>query len=419
MKVLWITNVLLPEVSAALTGDGSIKMSGGWLSAMANALVIENDVDLYVATVCDQFDKVKRIDGEKIHYYLLPRRTKHNRYDKKHEIDWLEIKKDVDPDIVHIHGTEFPYGLSYVNACGTDNVIVSIQGMTSEIVKYCKGGLSNWDILRNITIRDLLLSDSIFSEYRQMKISGNNEIELLKKVKYVIGRTNWDRIHSLSINKTIKYFHNEELLRDPFYDGQWDSKTCIPHSIFVSQLHCPLKGFHFLLPALALLKKDYPDICVYVSGWNIFKGTSFWDSVKQTGYAKYLNRLIKKLDLTYNIKMLGFLDADGIKKQLLKSNVYVCPSTIENSPNSLCEAQILGVPCVASYVGGIPDFMSEASHFMYRFDDWRYLTYLIGSVFKGEYDKSISLRQVALKRHARIDNARLLTNIYKSVLENE
>ena len=39
---------------------------------------------------------------------------------------------------------------------------------------------------------------------------------------------------------------------------------------------------------------------------------------------------------------------------LLDSHLYVYPSLMDNSPNALCEAQLLGVPCIATYVGGIP-----------------------------------------------------------------
>ena len=122
----------------------------------------------------------------------------------------------------------------------------------------------------------------------------------------------------------------------------------------------------------------------------------------------------------YNIRdcvtMIGFLDATGIKNELLNSNVYVCPSSIENSPNSLCEAQILGVPCVAPYVGGIPTIMKNNIENLYRYDDWRYLAFLLAKVFESQNPSTEYVRQEALNRHSQHNNALKLLKIYHSVL---
>ena len=46
------------------------------------------------------------------------------------------------------------------------------------------------------------------------------------------------------------------------------------------------------------------------------------------------------------------------------------PSSIENSPNSLGEAQLLGVPCIASDVGGVTDMIpNKECGIIYRFEE--------------------------------------------------
>ena len=44
---------------------------------------------------------------------------------------------------------------------------------------------------------------------------------------------------------------------------------------------------------------------------------------------------------------------------LLDADLFVHPSYIDNSPNSVCEAQYLGIPVVACYVGGIPSLIEH------------------------------------------------------------
>ena len=83
------------------------------------------------------------------------------------------------------------------------------------------------------------------------------------------------------------------------------------------------------------------------------------EKLKLSSYGKYLLELIKELDLEDHVTFLGKLDAFRMKQEFLKSGLYMCCSTIENSPNSLGEAMLLGMPCVAADVGGIPDIFTD------------------------------------------------------------
>ena len=66
-------------------------------------------------------------------------------------------------------------------------------------------------------------------------------------------------------------------------------------------------------------------------------------------YEKELNLNHKKL----GIKCIGFKNEQELKNLISTSDLFIHPSYIDNSPNSICEAQILGLPVIACNVGGI------------------------------------------------------------------
>ena len=68
---------------------------------------------------------------------------------------------------------------------------------------------------------------------------------------------------------------------------------------------------------------------------------------------KIIKKKYKKEVDFQDIEFLGKLTADNLVKQLCNSNFYIHPSYIENSPNSVCEAMALGMPVIATNVGGI------------------------------------------------------------------
>lgn len=53
------------------------------------------------------------------------------------------------------------------------------------------------------------------------------------------------------------------------------------------------------------------------------------------------------------------LNAKEMAEELAKSHVCVSPSFIDNSPNAVCEAQLVGMPVVSTYTGGVPSLIEE------------------------------------------------------------
>lgn len=411
MRILWITNILFPDICKEL---GLISpVMGGWMYSSAKVLIeASSKIQLAVASIYGG-NELKSIKINDIIYYLLP-----NKIDRWEEY-WAVINNDFSPHIVHLHGTELPYGAAYIRACGTERMVISIQGLVSICARYYYAGIDVSEILKHITLRDILRRDTIIQQKRKFEKRGFVEKDYILRANYVIGRTSWDKNHVKTINPTIQYFVCNETLRESFYHHAWAYEECKQHSIFLSQGSYPLKGLHQVIKALSLVLKKYPDTEVYVAGPDFINLSSFLQKLKRNGYSCYIKCLLNKYNLINRFHFLGNLSEEEMCLQYLKSNLFICPSSIENSPNSLGEAQLLGVPFLASNVGGIPDLVEDKER-LYRFEEYEILAEKICDMFSRK-ENACSKKDMltAALRHDAKKNANSLLQIYSEIYKNK
>jgi glycosyltransferase involved in cell wall biosynthesis len=413
MTILWITNTLFPDICKEIGIESPVV--GSWMFSGAIALLNTNsEIKLAVAALYEG-DHLKAITLNGITYFLVPSSGSNKIYNSKLELYWKDIQRQFLPDLVHIHGTEYPHGLVYINACGNHNVIVSIQGLVSVYERYYYGGIKREALLKNITLRDCLRLDTIFSQKRKMQQRGALEKLMIQSVNHVIGRTSWDKAHAWAINSQTNYHFCNETLRTDFYQHVWNLHHCAKHSIFLSQAQYPIKGLQQMIKALPIILSHYPDTKVYVAGYN-FVTNRGW---RLNGFGNYIRTLMKENGVTDKVIFTGVLSEKEMCNRYLASHVFVCPSSIENSPNSIGEAQLLGIPCVASFVGGISDMITNGeTGLLYRFEEVEMLAAAICQIFSND-SLAIKLsgkgREVAAFRHDRLINAKSLSLIYQAV----
>lgn len=411
MNVLWIVNTLPPHIASCFGIESKHAIS--WVDAMAKRLEISSDLSLGIATTGNDNELHHKLIGS-INYYILP------KSDVSSDCFDL-VLNDFNPDVIHCYGTEERISQNLIDKYKTDiPIIISLQGIITEYVKHYYAGMSEKYIRRNYTIRDILLRDGIFSGRKKFERQIPLEQRMLNSVRYVEGRSDWDRVMSKDINPNLKYYYCPRMIREEFYNHQWNYDSCEKYSILVHQGTYPIKGVHFMIDALARLVKTYPNIKLYIAGnSNIIRDT--WKKKLTTpGYAKIIADKISKYNLKNNIIFTGYLNAEAMAEKLSCVNVCVIPSAIENAPNALAEAMVVGTPCVASYVGGNPDMLNEGEcGLLYRFDEPAMLADRISVLFDHPdiaKQKSNHARRVALGRHNPDKLVSMLKEIYKEVI---
>ncbi len=419
MKILWTTNLIPANLVAEIGVKADVL--GGWVEAMAKELKKFDDVQLAIVCKCENGESFEvTVDDVKYYSLAYSPSTEYNVIESHLE----EIVADFKPDLIHIEGTEFLHAKAAINVGKKLSIptVASMQGILNGQYNYQCGQLQIDDMILSGKVTEICAGMLLhLRKTRWYKKRLSHERDVICSAKYILGRTTWDRAHTYSLNPEAKYFSCNRVLRQPFYEFNWDINKIEPHSIYVGNSYYALKGFHFVVQALPQLIKEYPDIKVYVAGHKPFSDGDKRSFIKK-GYGAYLKRLIDDLKVGEHIVFTGPLSASEVAERLAKTHVYVLCSAVENSPNTLGEAMLIGTPCVASYVGGVPDMAEDGKEALfYRNDDSSLLAWNIKKIFDSNelaLKLSDNSQSRAKETHNPQKNAEQLLAVYKEILND-
>lgn len=418
MRVLWVCN--RPVASVSKDNNKSITNKEGWLDTLFEMLDNNSEIEMGLCHADEGAEKNYASGSVKV-YTVRENYNNLHVYEDRLEERFKEIYEDFRPDIVHIFGTEYPHTLGAVKAVeNKDKVLVSLQGICEKCAEHYLDFLPK-SAINHLTLRDVIKGDTLKKQKKHFMDRAENEKKALKAAMNVTGRTEFDREYSKEINKDARYFYLGETLRNVFYQGDvWDEENIDKHVIYFSQGNYPIKGLHVMLEALNEVVKVYPDTLLKVGG-DIITGGTLKKNLLIGSYGSYIQKYIKKNNLGGNVEFRGNIPADKVKENLLSSSVFVSASVIENSPNSVAEAMILGVPVISSYVGGVPSIMmKDVDGRFFNSGDKDMLAEEITDLFKKKdlghiQDMIVNARNRAAGDHNSQTNYETLLDIYKEI----
>ncbi len=422
MKVLWFS--LSPCNS--IKRNNSSHVIQGWMISLEEELKKNTDIQLEVAFFSETYEKP--FEFEQVKYYPMYRNILSPQYginrirerfikpaikDKKSIDIMLDIIKKSQPNIIHIHGTEEAFGL-ITNFIHDIPIIFSIQGLISPYKEKYFTGIPQNIAYKLDSISDRIKGMGIKRQYNTFCYKAEREKHYLRHAKYILGRTFWDQYITELFNPQRTYFTVNEILRKPFYQSQWNKKQFNNTIHLVSIVSIGIyKGYETLLKAALLLKQN----AQFNFEWEVIGYNP------DSKYASMIHRMTKIDPLICNINFHGMLDANQIVNKLIQSDIYCHVSHIENSPNSVCEAMILGMPIIASNTGGTASLLENDKEGILYQDGDPYI--LAGSIIKLVSNftlakqMGIEARKRALERHNRQNVVRELLYAYNQVLNND
>lgn len=357
MKVLWFTNT---PCGATRILTGSNVTGGGWLYTLSKAMSLLPDIDLHIAFYWGvKIDSFKH-EGITYHPVLAEGEGRGytravNRFRLIYGIDssnvqierLLTVINEISPNVIHIHGSEENFGL-ISERIDSANVVLSIQGMMSPLYEKYYSGISKHESLKGDNFIKWLKCRNTEQEERCFKKKSEIEKRIFNNINNIIGRTFWDRRCSLSLNPNRKYFEVGEILREEFYKTAWEHTKhgkCIIATTISNGIY---KGLESVYKVAKILKD-----AGFTFEWNVI-GVD-----ESSSYAKLISNIygIKASEVCINL--LGRKNASEMVEIMKSSDIYVQVSHIENSPNSLCEAMVMGMPIIATFAGGTESILTN------------------------------------------------------------
>ena len=415
MKVLWFANT---PCNGATYLKGST-IGGGWLEALD--VHMQQVVDLHIAFYANWHEK-SFIHGKTTYHVISPDSIRSSNLKNvfwPHLIGdedrkaYMDIVKHVQPDLIHIHGTENAFGtiLSSVDV----PVLTSIQGIMAPYA-YITQQECEREMRVRVTSNSRSLKDWIFTQSpRHMSKllwkMGERETKYMAEMKSFMGRTDWDKRVCSVMSPGSVYFHGDEILRDRFYTLRWTKRTeRKPFVIHTTSSDSLVKGFTTVVEAARLLRKA---------------GFDFRWQIAGIGEESTVVNIVRKQRGDFvgdHVQVLGKLNADKLVAKMMEADLFLLPSAIENSPNSLCEAMIMGMPCVATSTGGTPSILSDGEEglLIQSGDPWA----MAGAIMETSlnYQRALDMadkaRETALFRHDPIRVVEQVLQSYKTLLES-
>lgn len=421
MRVLWLCNIMLPVIAEHLGKPASNKE--GWLSGLAQQILLhreENQIELGICYPVPKGQGAQNGEAAGVSYFEFEEDTIHpENYDHALETQFADILNRFGPDVVHCFGTEYPHTLAMTKVCqDKSKVLIGIQGLCYLYADRYYADLPE-RIVNRYLFRDLVKRDNIRIGRDKYVKRGAYEKEALALAGNITGRTDWDRAAAAECSPNATYYFMNETLRSNFYSETWEYDKCEPYSIFLSQGNYPIKGLHYMLKAMTKILARFPEAKVYVAGDVITRYESLKDKIKIGSYGKYCLDLIRSLNLQDKIEFVGRLDAQQMCHRYLKSHVFVSPSSIENSPNSVGEAMLLGMPVVSSDVGGVANMLTHGKEgILYPHFDVDALSEAVCQIFEDKeqaIQMGVMARGHARKTHDGAVNYARLMEIYHQI----
>jgi glycosyltransferase involved in cell wall biosynthesis len=329
-KIVWLCHFSNKEVCKLLGTKISINEFAPWITELALLFEKCSLIELHIISPHEYIARYKHFTLRGIHYHFfnahIPIWGRHwpsffridywtkfvfNRY----MINKIVFK--INPSIIHLHGAENAYySSSIIQFKNKLPVFITIQGFISHTAS-----IPDYQVRQKIQWEQKILHSFKHFGYRTQRMG----MDIIKYNPQAV--LHW---HHYPIKKITAF--------------STPKKFDIVFFAYIAKD----KGIEDLLKAIALIKQKGQIIRLLVIGWANSK------------YLDYLNELILKLGIFYQIEWAGFLATQNcVHKKASEARISVLPTYNDIISGTIIESLFLKLPVVAYDVGSIHEINKE------------------------------------------------------------
>ncbi|HAX03384.1 MAG: hypothetical protein A2Y45_00515 [Tenericutes bacterium GWC2_34_14] len=382
MKIVWVSNILIKNAHEKIYNRFG---NGVWIESLLDK-VKENKDNHYFIITTHHIKQEIAIEADNVTYVIAPLgyAKKYKKGNRKNLKYWDHLLKNISPDLIHFWGTEYQMANDILSVTSTPSVVY-VQGIMYSIGKYYLSALRISEVLNMISLRDIIKFDTIINQRRDYYISGaKNEREIIINSAHVIYESQWCKSQFSFLSPKIHFHQMDLILSNEFFEHKWAPTNNDNPIIMVNASGYPIKGLHNMLKALKIVINQNPAIRLIIPGPILIR-KGIVNYFKQTGYSRFIKKLIRKLKIEQNITFTGILTRTQLAEKMMSCDIFVMCSAIENHSSSLKEAMIMGVPSITADVGGVREYVKdEINALIYRYEDYYELAHQILRVLNNE-----------------------------------
>ena len=319
LKVVWLCYFSNQLVQDTLNPWKKVGEFAPWISSMIPLFENDSEVELHLISSQEWISGSKNFENNNVIYHFfnkgIPFSGRHwpgfFRFDLWSDFFVLkrrinQIIKKIQPDIIHLHGTENDFSASILQFKNKYPVFITIQGFIHK-------------------------SSSITRAVVKRKI---NELQIMKLFRHFGYRTE-------TMGEDIRSLNHEAILHWHRYPGK-EIKPIKNEKKFDLVFFARIskdKGIEDLLQAVTMIKKEKPDISLCVIG---------------SGNIEPFKKLALELEINNNVYWAGFQPKqEDVHMLAASARICVLPTYHDIISGTIVESLFLKLPVVAYNVGSI------------------------------------------------------------------